>query len=155
MRQAVLLLAALVLAPDPLAAGPAKAGDDFGAGLTLEQPTPLADVLAKPERYAEQRVLIHGRLTDVCQRKGCWTVIQDHGAQVRVRFKDYGFFLPKDSTGREALVEGVVTIETLSEEEARHYESESRRGDPDSVVGPQRQVGFMASGVRLIRKSSD
>ena len=149
MQQALLALltAALVLAP-----GPAEAGDDFGAALTLDQPTALADVLANPERYAKEPVLIHGRLTDVCQRKGCWTVIQDAGAQVRVRFKDYGFFLPVDSTGREAFVEGVAVVETLSEKQARHQESESRHGNPDAVKGPRRQVGFTASGVRLVRK---
>jgi hypothetical protein len=136
----------------PAAAESPKPADSFGAALTLEEATPLASVLANAERYTSEPVLIHGRLSDVCQRKGCWTVIQDEGAHVRVRFKDYGFFIPKDATGREAFVEGIVTIETLSEDEARHYESESRDGDPDSVKGPQRQVGFMASGVRLIQK---
>jgi len=147
-----LLVAALVFAAGPVAAGPAKTGDDFGGALTLDKPTPLADVLANPERWAEQPVLVHGKLTDVCQRKGCWTVIQDGGAQVRVRFKDYGFFLPKDATGREAFVQGVVVVETLSESQARHYESESRHGNPDAVKGPQRHVGFTASGVRLVPK---
>ncbi len=126
--------------------------DDFGAAITLAEPTPLADVLASPERYAKEPILIRGRLTDVCQRKGCWTVLQDQGAQLRVRFKDYGFFLPKDSTGRRALVEGVVVVETLSEEQARHYEEEAREGDPDSVRGPRREIGFTASGVRLLPK---
>jgi hypothetical protein len=127
--------------------------DDFGAPITLEQATPLARVLANPERYALQPVLVRGRLTDVCQRKGCWTVLQDQAAQVRVRFKDYGFFLPKDSTGRQAFVEGVVVVETLTEEQARHYESEARDGDPDSVRGPRRELGFTASGVRLLPRS--
>ncbi|MBW2415659.1 MAG: DUF4920 domain-containing protein [Deltaproteobacteria bacterium] len=133
-------------------AGPPKSGEDFGGALTLDEPTPLADVLSNPERYTEKPVLIHGKLTDVCQRKGCWTVIQDGGAQVRVRFKDYGFFLPKDSSGREAFVEGVAVVETLSEADARHYESESRHGNPDSIKGPQRRMGFTASGVRLVAK---
>ncbi len=43
-----------------------------------------------------------------------------------MRFKGYGFFLPVDSTGREAWVQGVV-VETPSE-----------------------KVGFTASGVRLV-----
>ncbi len=147
-----LVMTALIFGPGPVAAEPPEAADDFGAALTLEKATPLPDVLANAERYAEQPVLIHGRLTDVCQKMGCWTVIQDQGAQVRVRFKDYGFSLPKDSIGCEAFVEGVVAVEAISEKQARHYESESRDGDPDSVKGPQRKVGFTATGVRLIRK---
>jgi hypothetical protein len=58
--------------------------------------------------------------------------------------------LPRDATGAEAFIEGFVKVETLSEKEARHYESESRDGDPESVDGPRREVGFTASGVRLL-----
>lgn len=143
-------VALFVLAQTAAGAEPAPQGDAFGAALTLEATTPLAQVVARAEHYAKRPVLVRGTLTDVCQRKGCWTVIRDGDAQVRVRFKEYGFFLPKDSIGREALVEGVATIRTLSEQDARHYEQESRHGDPDSVRGPRREVGFLASGVRLL-----
>ncbi len=129
---------------------PLPPGDDFGAGITLAQPTALADVVAHPERYAEEPVLVRGRLTDVCQRKGCWTVITDDTVAVRIRFHDYGFFLPKDSVGREAIAEGLVKAETLDEKTARHYESESKDGDPNSIEGPQQVVGFTATGMRLL-----
>jgi hypothetical protein len=150
----VWLSAFLILVPGVAMAEQSRgipAGTDFGAGLTLEQSTALADVVQDPERFAEQPVLLHGRIADVCQRKGCWVILRDEGEHVRVRFKDYGFFLPTDSTGEEAFVEGVVTVKTLSEEDARHYESESRGGNPDGVEGPQREVGVTASGVRLVR----
>ena len=127
-------------------------GEDFGAGISLERVTALAEVKARPEHFAGEAVLLHGKLSDVCQRKGCWTILRDGDATVRVRFEDYGFFLPRDVIGAEAYVEGRVTVRTLSEREARHYESESRDGNPDAVVGPQREVGFLASGVRLLRK---
>lgn len=144
------IVAFVVLAGTPAGAEPPRERDAFGAALTLEATTPLPQVVARAERYTKRPVLVRGTLTDVCQRKGCWTVLRDRGAQVRVRFKDYGFFLPKDSIGREALVEGVATIRTLSEQDARHYEEESRHGDPDSVTGPRREVGLLASGVRLL-----
>jgi hypothetical protein len=127
------------------------AGERFGAELTLARPTPLAGVLAAPGRFAEQPVLLHGRLADVCQRKGCWTVLKAGDSQIRVRFADYGFFLPRDAVGAEAFVEGTVDVQTLSEAEARHYASESLHEDPAAVHGPRREVGFIASGVRLVR----
>ena len=122
----------------------------FGAAVTLEQATPLAQVLATPDTYASQPVLLRGRLTDVCQKKGCWTVLKDGESVVRVSFQDYGFFLPKDALGAEALVQGVASVRELSEREARHYASESRDGDPAAIQGPQREIGFVASGVRLL-----
>jgi hypothetical protein len=130
-------------------------GTDFGAGLTLTRPTPLSEVVQDPERFEQQPILVHGRVSDVCQRKGCWLMLSDEAAHVRVHFKDYGFFVPTDSMGNEVFVEGIVTVETLSESAARHYESESRRGDPDLVNGPQREVIFTATGVRLVGRSGD
>jgi len=129
------------------------AGEDFGAGLTLQSPTPLTEVVLTPEKFEHKKILLHGRILDVCQRKGCWTILREGGTHVRVRFEDYGFFLPTDSTGAEAFIEGTVRVETLSEKTARHYESESRGGDPDSITGPQREVGFTASGVRLLERN--
>ena len=143
----------LLVAPLAAAAGspsPVPPGSDFGAGLTLSEPTPLAEVVRAPEEFEERPVLLRGRISDVCQRKGCWIVLRDDGEQVRVRFHDYAFFLPQDSAGSEAWVEGVVNVEVLSEKAARHYAEESVDGDAESIVGPQREVGFTATGVRLV-----
>jgi len=125
-------------------------GKDFGAGITLAQPIALADVLGEPEGYEAKPILLHGRISEVCQHKGCWTILQDGKASVRVRFRDYGFFLPADCIGNEAFIQGTVKVQILSEAQARHYESETRDGDPARIQGPQREVGFVASGVRLV-----
>jgi hypothetical protein len=125
-------------------------GEDYGAGITLGEISDFGDVLSRPEKYAGSPVLIRGRIADVCQRKGCWTVLSRGEDQVRVRFKDYGFFLPKDCSGKQAYVEGVVAVETLSEKMARHYADESRTEDPSEISGPRQVVGFTASGVRIV-----
>lgn len=129
-------------------------GDDFGAGLTLHDTTPLSEVVAHPERFEGKPVLVRGRITDVCQMKGCWTVITDDTVSVRVRFHDYGFFLPKNATRRDAIVEGLVKTEMLSEKTARHYanESASKDDEPSRIHGAQRVVGFTATGVRLLAR---
>jgi hypothetical protein len=140
----ILLLAVTAAASSPPGSG------EFGAGLTLETPTRLADVVANPERHAGRLLLLSGRLTDLCVKKGCWTVLTDGEHFVRVRFQDYKFFLPQEALGRAALVEGRTELRTLSEREARHYAEESRDGDPDAIRGPQRELGFVATGVRLL-----
>ncbi|MCR9095158.1 MAG: DUF4920 domain-containing protein [bacterium] len=136
-----------------LVAGAARAlppGDDFGAGITLDATQPLSQVMAEPTRHTEDAVLVRARISDVCQRKGCWTILRDEDTTVRVRFADYGFFLPKDVSGREALVEGRVTIRTMSEREARHFAEETKGGRPEEIHGPQQEVGFVATGVRIL-----
>ena len=125
-------------------------GRDFGGGLTLAELTPLAKIVEEPERFEGRPVLVRGRLADVCQKKGCWTIVRADDVQMRVRFKDYGFFLPTDSIGANAYVEGIVQVVTLSEREARHYEAEGRDGKPEAIEGPVREVAFTATGVRLL-----
>jgi hypothetical protein len=157
---ALLLLALLGLGADNPTA--IEAGVDYGAGLSLTRVSRLPEVLASADQHTAEPVLVRGRISEVCQRKGCWTILVDGDAAVRVRFKDYGFFLPTDSSGRNAYVEGVVTIEMLSEKQARHYASESsasesnaselEAGDAESIRGPQREVGFVASGVRIVER---
>ena len=155
---AATLLALVLLVAPAIASGadPDRfpPGDDFGAGLTLHEATPLSEVIAHPERFEGDPVLVRGRISDVCQMKGCWTVITDDTVSIRVRFHDYGFFLPKDSARRNAIVEGRVKTEMLTEETARHYASESasKDNDPSEIHGAQRVVGFTATGVRLLAR---
>jgi len=151
-RLALLLLCvpSLLLAADP---EPFPPGDDFGAALTLVRATPLSVVAAHPERFEGKPVVVRGKISDVCQKKGCWTVITDGNVNVRVRFRDYGFFLPKDSTGREAIAQGLVSAETISEKTARHFARESVGEDPAAIKGPQHVVRFTATGVRLLAEN--
>jgi len=129
----------VVLAALPLLVGCAvqpegvPQGDDFGAGLTLVQTTPLAEIMGDPARFADETVLIRGQVTEVCQKKGCWAVIQDGDEHVQMRFKDYGFFLPKDCVGAEVYAQGSVSVETPAADE----------------------VKFTATGVRLVLVGGD
>jgi hypothetical protein len=146
---AAALLLSLALATSAPAAD-LPAGEDYGAGITLSEVSDLAEVVSDPARYEGGAVLLRGRISDACQRKGCWMILSDGGEEVQVRFADYGFFVPKDCRGKQAYVEGRVKAETLSEKEARHYAEEAIDGDPDAIRGPQAVVSFTATGVRIV-----
>ena len=57
-------------------------------------------------------------------------------------------FVPIDSAGRTARVEGVVSVKTLTDEMAKHYESEGAIV-PRGKDGKPREVQLVASGVEL------
>lgn len=96
-------------------------------------------------------VILTGTILDVCQKKGCWIVVSDGTSQMRVTFRDYSFFMPTDSFNRTVIIRGVVTIETIDEETARHYAEESKREDPDAIDGPRQGVTMVAGGVLVLR----
>lgn len=130
---------------------PAPAGwEGYGAPVSNKKPMAVAKLLADPKKYAGKTVLVEGAVTGVCQNKGCWMTMQHEGKEMRVRFKDYAFFVPKDCAGRTARIEGVFKVEKIPVEEARHYlEDAGRAEDAAKITEPQDGFTFMASGVQL------
>lgn len=127
----------------------------FGAGVTLPEAAPLERVVAEPGAFAGRPVRVDGRIKDVCRKKGCWMVLSDGEREVRVRFKDYAFFVPRDASGRTVVVQGEVKAEEISEEVARHYAEEG--GDPEraaEIHGPQRVVSIIATGVEVLGRDA-
>ena len=112
----------------------------------------LADLLAKPEAHEGKTVLVQGQVRKACEKKGCWMELASDAKNpgVRVTFKDYGFFVPLDSAGSQARVEGVVKVTELSENRAKHYEGEGAIV-PRGTDGKPREVQLVATGVELRR----
>ena len=77
----------------------------------------------------------------------------DPGQTVMVRFKDYGFFVPKDIAGSEVWVEGKAFVSEVSEGERRHLARDAGRTEQEvmAIRGPEQAPGFEASGVRIIQ----
>ena len=123
-----------------------------GAPLSKDaKPTPLADVLAAPDKFATSPVLVEGVIENVCEMKGCWMQLTSEAGKpgVRVTFKDYGFFVPTDSKGMKARAEGVVEVKTLTKKQADHLEHEDGAKLTRNPDGTAREVSFVASGVEL------
>ena len=98
------------------------------------------------------QTVFRARVVDVCQAKGCWMRLAlPEGEAVMVRFKDYGFFVPKDIAGQEVVVSGEAFISEVSEEERRHLAADA--GKPEAEIrkirGAAREPGFEAAGVRI------
>ncbi len=70
------------------------------------------------EKHAGAVVRVQGRVRSVCSQKGCWMEIapsMDRKTKgFRVTFKNYGFFVPTNSLGMDAKVEGTVVAENAT-----------------------------------------
>jgi len=115
--------------------------------------TELTKLLEAPTDFDGKSVFVEATVRKACQRKGCWMELaptSGKGPGVRVTFKDYGFFVPLDSAGRTARVEGLVKVADLSEDMAKHYESEGAVV-PRGKDGKPREVQLVAYAVELRR----
>jgi hypothetical protein len=91
---------------------------------------------------------------DVCQAKGCWMTLNlEDGDQVMVKFKDYGFFMPKDIVGKEVIINGKAFVEEVSVDEQQHYAEDAGLSEDDiaKITQPKRTYSFEADGVLLIK----
>lgn len=152
MRQ-FLLLAALLLTP--FAGASEKSPSAFGGPVTLTETTPLADALANPEAYKGKEIAVEAEVVKACMKKGCWMILRDGKSEVRVTFKDYGFFVPKDLANRRARVQGVVARQTLSVKDARHYlkDEGASKAELKKITAPVETVSFTASGLALLAEA--
>ncbi|HRI51095.1 MAG TPA: DUF4920 domain-containing protein, partial [Pseudomonadota bacterium] len=112
-------------------------------------------VLADPKQYDDKDIKLTGQVSGVCQNKGCWMTIgtgEPGAASIRVRFKDYAFFVPRDCIGKTAVVEGRFKLTTLSVAEAQHYADDAAKAGaaPKKITAPQATLAMMATGVELL-----
>ena len=68
-----------------------------------------------------------GRITEVCQAKGCWMMLEDDGKAARVVFGQHDFHIPVDTTG-SAMVHGVLTRKELTPAQVEHLSADSGKG---------------------------
>lgn len=127
-------------------------GAEFGDSPAVD----LKVVLADPAVHLGRSVVVEGKVDKVCQMKGCWLELMpaDETRGVRVTFEDYGFFVPKDSMGWMARLEGKFVREELSKRDVDHLVGEgatlTRQPDGTAV-----QISFVARAVELRQSTAE
>ena len=138
--------------PEDMQAGTTQ---HFGADFQSDgEPITLATAVEK-HADAKEQIKVAANIKKVCKKKGCWFTLSGEGVdkKVRVRMKDYGFFVPRNTDGAEVVVEGKLERRTMSEKEAKHYAQDQGK-DPASIDADDLKVlEFTASGVRITKQS--
>lgn len=109
------IIVLLLMLPAFALAGPRQ----FGAPMPDGEALPLA-VLLQQEGHADAGpVKVQGRVTEVCQKEGCWLVLADGTEFARVKMAGHAFAVPADARGA-ALVFGTLTEVEVPRAEADH-----------------------------------
>ena len=79
-------------------------------GSVIEENYSLSDLsmmdISEFEAKGGSEFYFGGILSEVCQSRGCNFYLDTGDRQIRVRFLDYGFFVPTNSGGRQTVVRG-------------------------------------------------
>jgi hypothetical protein len=114
----------------------------------------LASVMK--EKGGATDIKVQGTVQDVCQMKGCWmTMNVGEGEEMRIKFKDYGFFVPKDCSGKIAVMQGNAYYDTTSVEELVHLAVDGGMSEEEAkakYTAPELTLNFEAVGVIIMEE---
>lgn len=155
MKKLLLLVCSIVFAVAGFAQDePASAtkGITYGAGTTPDGSVPVTD-LDKKMVNNKFEGKVTGKVVEVCQEKGCWMKIERPGGEsMMVKFKDYGFFMPKDIVGKEVVIDGTASVKETSVKQLQHYAKDAGKSKEEiaKIKKPKKDVQFVASGVLVL-----
>jgi len=122
-------------------------GESFDMETDIVQ---VSDMFEKMEASDSLNLQVKGTIAQVCQAKGCWMNVNlADGKQVFVKFKDYGFFVPTDSAGKEVVMNGLAFVEEMSVEDQQHYAMDkgATKEEVAKITVPKKTFRFEAAGV--------
>jgi hypothetical protein len=96
-----------------------------------------------------ETVRVEARVSQVCQKKGCFFIAVEGNTTVRVSFENYGFFVPTDVSGKRVTFVGEVIEKEVTKEEAEHFAEDM--GNASAAVAPGKTYEIVATAVRVPR----
>jgi hypothetical protein len=155
MKSRFTALALLSLVATVGCATPEVEGTVYGEELTLTETTPISDILADPESYVGQRVLVEATIVNVCEMRGCWLEMAGGSdfEKIRIKVEDGVIVFPMSAKGLHARAEGIVEKIEMTEEQAieqaKHQaEEHGTEFDPSTVTGPT--VTYQIKGIGAV-----
>ena len=126
----------------------------YGAPFTIDKAMPAAALLGDPEKYVGQNIRIEGKVSDVCQKMGCWMVISEADKHMRITTKDHKFFVAKDGAGNHCHIEGKVISRELDAARTAHFESETSKDAPmpEKQAKDNKTYEIVASSIQFLGK---
>jgi hypothetical protein len=128
-------------------------GKSFGEGVKKGEVISTAQVDAKLGESTKKDMKVTGLVTLVCQKKGCFMNLEaPDGNTIRVSFKDYAFFMPKDLAGKKVVIDGFAERTETSVEDLKHIAEDAKKSPEEiaKITSPKKEIVFEAKGVVIL-----
>ncbi|MFO8231821.1 MAG: DUF4920 domain-containing protein [Longimonas sp.] len=145
------LLVGIVGCASDEAAPNESADTEYGAAVDAGTALPVQRVATDPAQFTEKTLVLEGRVSSVCEHKGCWLAL-DTGADTpplrvevaRTDSDEYAFTVPTDASGWATVQGRLVAEEPPSHED--HGDGAEASADTEA---PAPSYHMIADGVRL------
>ena len=133
----------------------ANDGKHFGATITADNAITYDELIPKMTKTDSLAIKVTGKVSEVCQKKGCWmTIVSDQPGkpEMRVTFKDYAFFMPKNLSGKHVVIDGFAFVDVTPVKDLQHYAEDAGKSKAEiaAITQPKREVAFEAAGVLIL-----
>jgi len=128
-------------------------GKSFGEGVKKGNVITTSEVNAKLGNETKKDMKVTGLVTLVCQKKGCFMNLEaPNGETIRVNFKDYAFFMPKDLAGKKVVIDGFAERTETSVEDLKHIAEDAKKPAEEiaKITKPKKEIVFEAKGVVIL-----
>jgi len=95
---------------------------------------------------------LEGEITAVCQTKGCWmTMPIGEDEKLFIKFKDYDFFVPMNASGRNATIDGIAFVDSVSVADLKHRAKDAGKTEEEieAIQHGEVEYSFLARGVLI------
>lgn len=126
--------------------------EKFGKEITADGAIETPELFAQLETEDSVFVKVNTSVSQVCKKKGCWMMVPlNEETEMRVKFKDYDFFVPLNCEGRTTVIEGWAFKNEISAATLRHYAADAGATEEeiDAITEPEVEYTFMADGVLM------
>lgn len=127
--------------------------DSYGEKISPDGAITVTELNKKVMDEGRVETVLEAEIITSCVKKGCWmTVVNPDGDEVRVTFKDYGFFVPTEGLeGKTAIMRGFGVRDTTSVADLQHYAEDAGKSAEEiaAITEPQISVSFEADGVLI------
>ncbi len=152
---AFLLLSAAACSAQAQNASPAAKAEytSYGDAITPEGAISVAEFGKAAAKLDSMQTKIRTEIQSSCAKKGCWMDVKlVDGSSMKVRFRDYAFFVPtKGLEGKEVVMQGRAKKEVTDVALLRHYAEDAgkSKAEIEAITEPKTSWTFEADGVLI------
>lgn len=150
---AVLLMACTQKAQENVSKEIPQGVHSYGEVITEDGLMSAADLKNKLAQADSVDCTISATINETCAMKGCWMTL-DAGLddEMRVRFKDYGFFVPTEGqSGKRTVLHGKAFKSVTTVDDLKHYAQDAGKSEEEieAITEPEVAINFLADGVLI------
>ncbi len=125
----------------------------YGEAITVDGALSVAEFEKAITGVDSLSTKIKTEIRSSCAKKGCWMDVKlADGSNMMVRFRDYGFFVPKEGLeGKEVVIQGRAKKEETSVKMLQHYAEDAGKSKEEiaAITKPKTAWTFEADGVLI------